>query len=877
MSEYSGEIEQLKKEINYYKKKLDELAGENLRYDYVTSGLRHELKQKKEGFALLSKLQQSIGLNDQVDAIFQTAINAINSTVGMDKSIVLVSTEQQGVFSPTHALGPNLDIENLKKLKFEIPESLARGHEFIICNKDSIKNDFTKLISESFDLPYFIISAVTMGDVTLAIFVSGRLREAKPLYPPIDKGDADTFLALGGLISSVVEAMKVASLRETDRLKTEFFANISHEFRTPITLTIGPIESLIKGHYGEINEKIKNVAENILKNQHRLLGLINQILDLAKMESGEMKLRVNKISKFNSLIKQISEQFQALAVKRGLELKTDLDNELDGAEIFIDIEKFDKAIFNLLSNALKFTKIGSVTIKTEKIENFFEVSVIDTGMGIRSDQISTIFDRFKQADGSESREFSGTGIGLSLVKEIAEIHNGNISVRSEYGKGTTFILTLPLGKSHFSSDVKIIDDDFEMDSIHKATMSLTQTVTETEGKATLEEIDKVEKINKFSSELSLKIKKSKILYVDDNQELRNFVFDLLKEEYLVFLAVNGEDGYEKAKEYNVDLIISDLMMPVLTGTQLLKKLKSNNSLSQIPFIMLTAKSGMQTKLEGLEGGVEDFLTKPFSEEELKARVKNLIKIREQQRRIKKDLEAAKLIQQSLLPERKQVLNNFSIEVYYRPCDDLSGDFFEIKTINDFLFFYVADVTSHGTASAQVTYLLKGIFNKLATTVNEKMEVDDLTFKIAEEFCAYKLIYSVCLCLGKLNTKTGYLEYVNSGVPAPILVKESEVAFLDSQTNPIIDSNVFQASKKFLKNNFLLDKGESVYFFTDGTIEFKNTISKREFGARRFGKLLLKNNSIKNWSEGLMIDLEKANESDQFDDDLTVLRLSHISI
>ncbi len=866
MAEDKSELESLRKECKYYRTKTDELAGENLRLDYTVSGLRHELKQKKEGFKLLSALHESIGLQQEVMAIFRAASNSINSTLGMDKTIVLFPAERPDFFKPVLALGSGLDEAKVMALEFEIPEGIISGRETYIVNKAAGPNPLNDLIKEGFDLPYFIIYPVRTGDQVLGVFISGRMLEAKPLYPPLDAGDADTFSSIAGLISATVETMKVASLKENDRLKTEFFANISHEFRTPITLTIGPLEALLSGRYGEVNGRVKKEVEIVLRNQYRLLDLINQILDLAKMESGSMKPAPARILSLNEFVEQRLEQFNAMAEKRGLSLQRKYSEEVTKLAIYLDVEKFDKVIFNLLSNATKFTKKGGITVETKAVPGGVEIAVTDTGLGIRADQIEHIFDRFRQADGSQSREFAGTGIGLALAKQIVEVHGGEIAVVSEYGKGSTFKVKIPTGKSHFATDVVVEESPTSTASAHKG---VSQGLDVREGRASEAEIQLVAQMNETA--LATRTHRAKILYADDNADLRSFVHGLLADEYALILAVDGQDGYEKAKRHKVDLVISDLMMPVMTGTEFLKKMKEDSLTESVPFIMLTAKGGLDTKIEELGRGVDDFLSKPFSASELQARVSNLLKIRQQQLRIKRDLSAARGIQQSLLPARDSQFGSIKVEIFYRPCEELSGDFFEIEKLGERIYFYVADVTSHGTASAQVTYLLRGIFKKIIAGSGAGLEVTEFVKMISEEYLALNLDYAVGLCFGCVDKKSGLLEYLTTNFPNPWLLSENKISAVPVELNDVIDPRFQGQDVAFTSNKIQLKDQDCFYCFTDGLFEIADKDSNRELGERGFSRLLQRFPGP-NWRDEVFNELIKINQGEFFRDDMTILRI-----
>ena len=396
-------------------------------------------------------------------------------------------------------------------------------------------------------------------------------------------------------------------LHEVDKIKTKFFTNISHEFRTPLTLILGPSKQLT---VNSNEEKTKATADLIHRNAKKLNKLVDELLDIAKIETGEMKLRA---SPFNlvALIKEIALSFYSLAERK--KITFNLISEFDEIIVYVDKEKLDKILNNVLSNAFKFTPENgkiSVTIKTSKRD--CEIAVTDSGTGIPQNELDKIFDRFYQVDGSHTREYEGTGIGLSLTKELIELHKGQIKVESQEGKGSVFHLVFPLGKEHLKPEeiFDLLEEEKETEIISKA----------------FEEYS--EKINHSSDfQLSGELEIPTLLIVEDNSDVRNYINNILCNEYKIYEADDGEEGVQKSFNYIPDLIITDVMMPKLDGFQLCNKLKSDFRTSHIPVIMLTAKATMKDKINGLGLGADDYIMKPFEAEELKARIKNLLEQR----------------------------------------------------------------------------------------------------------------------------------------------------------------------------------------------------------------------------------------------------------
>jgi PAS domain S-box-containing protein len=406
---------------------------------------------------------------------------------------------------------------------------------------------------------------------------------------------------------------KNKKFEELDQMKSRFFANISHEFRSPLTLILGPSESIVT----ESNEEeTRKKAGTIKRNANRLLGLINQLLDLSKLEAGKMKLEITK-GNIVSFLKGITMSFESVAEEKDITLKAKASN--DEIEMYFDKEKMIKIITNLLSNAIKFTQQGEmITVRIAEIENnFVEIKIRDTGMGLSEEELPHIFDRFYQADHSNTREHEGTGIGLALTKELVELHHGTISVDSKLGdpgligtRGTEFTIKLPLGKEHLSDD-EIVEDKIILNEVKNQT-----------------EIAIVDSSSQlFQNDSEVIEDKNIILVVEDNAEVRDYIKDSLGKDYQIEEASNGEQGVRKAEQFIPDLIISDIMMPKMDGNELIRILKNDEKTSHIPIILLTAKSEQESRLEGLETGADDYLTKPFNTKELQVRINNLISMR----------------------------------------------------------------------------------------------------------------------------------------------------------------------------------------------------------------------------------------------------------
>jgi signal transduction histidine kinase len=621
-------------ELAYYKRQVDEIAGQNLKLEIAAAGLRHQVRQKQEGFALLAELQHSIGAQKRISAIFETAIGAISSTLGMDRTVVLMPTEREHTYRPGQWVGfLGQHAEHFRWLEFEFPPEFATGEGLLIVTSKTELTPLIERLREAFRLPYFICVPVIVDGAPIGLVLSGRLKEVLPLFPPLDQGDADTFHAIAGLISASVQNMRISVLEEMDRLKSEFFANISHEFRTPITLTLGPLEQVLTGRYGEVPDPVRDQLNVMRRNQQRLLELINQILDLAKLEAGRMELRCAPMPEVNRFIEQRASQFGPAAKLRGVQLRLALDERLDGADLYADREKFDRLFVNLLSNAVKFTHEGWIEVRTERAGDEFRLTVADSGVGIGPDELPHIFDRFRQAAGGTAREYAGTGIGLALVKEIAALHGGKVTAHSQPGKGSVFRVTIPLGSRHLNaaSVVEFAVADAGGEPVFPAGFV---ALGEADGSGPQHDVEEAN----AAAEAAFDTSKRTIVYAEDNADLRAHVRDLLGSDYNVFVAADGLGAVEQLRARPCDLLVTDLMMPRTSGRDLIQAVRADDALRAIPVLVLTARTAVGARIDSLEVGADDYIPKPFDASEFRARVRSLLRIKDYQDTIRSQAE-----------------------------------------------------------------------------------------------------------------------------------------------------------------------------------------------------------------------------------------------
>ena len=390
--------------------------------------------------------------------------------------------------------------------------------------------------------------------------------------------------------------------REVDQIKARFFANLSHEFRTPLTLLLGPIEKRLALSNSPEDRSELSVMH---RNASRLLRLVDQLLDLSRFEAGTIRLRASA-GELVGFTRTVMSSFQSMADSKGIRFP--LKCAEDAVMLYFDPDKIEKVLNNLFSNAFKFTPEGGeiiVEVSQRLPDSAFkegrvEIHVKDSGIGIAPEHLPKLFDRFYQVDSSMTRAFEGSGIGLALTKELVDLHHGKIAVESEVGKGTTLIVQLPLGSAHLRPEQITLAD-----MPAKAPDFLAEPISE---ESAVEEVDPGEWV----------------LVIEDNADLREHLRKELTPGYRIVLAKDGEEGIQLALKDVPTLIISDLMMPRKNGMEVCAMIKEDERTSHIPIILLTAKADAESRLEGFKKGADDYIAKPFSMNELRVRIDNLI-------------------------------------------------------------------------------------------------------------------------------------------------------------------------------------------------------------------------------------------------------------
>ncbi len=408
------------------------------------------------------------------------------------------------------------------------------------------------------------------------------------------------------------ERRRAEALAELDRAKTDFFSNVSHEFRTPLTLIMGPVDELRAAPVVQADTRLHQEIETVHRNAQRLGKLVNTLLDYSRLQAGRITARFEPVP-LGAFTAELASVFRSAFERAGLTFTVDCPPL--GEHVHVDRDMWEKVVLNLLSNALKHTFDGGVTVSLRDGDGAAVLTVADTGTGIPADELPRLFERFHRVEGARSRSGEGSGIGLALVTELVALHGGTVMAESTVGEGTRFVVTLPTGTAHLPAD-HIVPAAGEIAVSPAAQPFVTEALRwlpggEEAAEAAPAPADAVAEPPAVAG---------RVLVADDNADMREYVRRLLSSRYDVTLASNGREALDQALADPPDLVVSDVMMPELDGMQLLAALRGDPRTARVPVVMLSARAGQEAAVEGLSAGADDYLVKPFSAEELLARV-----------------------------------------------------------------------------------------------------------------------------------------------------------------------------------------------------------------------------------------------------------------
>jgi len=426
--------------------------------------------------------------------------------------------------------------------------------------------------------------------------------------------------AVSSVYAYVQEQNRAEALAAIDRSKTAFFSNVSHEFRTPLTLMLGPLDDIL--HKDTLPGDIREPLDAVQRNAVRLLKLVNNLLDYSRVEAGRAQAAYQQVD-LAELTTDLASSFRSIIEKAGMTLSVDC-REING-QVYADRQMWEKIVLNLLSNAFKYTLEGSIKVSLRQEGNFAVLKLQDTGVGIPEKELPHMFERFHRIENSAGRTHEGTGIGLSLVHELVHLHGGTISVQSVEAEGSTFTVTIPLGKSHLPQE-HVLQKAKDVDSTALTGAFIKEAYTLLQDQLSHPDVQSTKTAESLETHDVTQSKDTRILIVDDNMDMRDYLRRLLDPYFTVVIAINGEDALAKIENAVPDLVLSDIMMPVMDGTTMLKQIRANTVTSRLPVIFLSARAGEEARIYGLEAGADDYLVKPFSAAELLTKVRAQIKI-----------------------------------------------------------------------------------------------------------------------------------------------------------------------------------------------------------------------------------------------------------
>ena len=599
---------------------------------------------------------------------------------------------------------------------------------------------------------------------------------------------------------------RAEALTTLDRAKTDFFQNISHEFRTPLTLMLGPLEELLADDGLDVAAHER--AQLAHRNAERLLRLVNTLLDFSRLAAGRSGAALVPVD-VAALVVDLAGMFRSAAEAAGLELV--VERPTDAVPVMLDRELFERALLNLLSNALKFTFEGRIGVAVATADGMARVEVTDTGEGIAADELPRLFERFRRVRGVRARSHEGSGIGLALVEEVAGLHGGTVTVDSEPGRGTRFCIELPL-----------TDAPHRSDTLHGTDAALAAGYVD----------EALRWITTASPPAVPAGRRQTVLFADDNADMRDYVTRLLAGDYDVRTAGDGAEALERLRAEPVDLVLADVMMPGLDGFGLLQAVRNDEALRRLPFVMLSARAGEESAVEGLEAGADDYVVKPFAAQELLARVRANLELgrmrnrlaeldREEADRLRdlydQEHRIAESLQRSLLPERLPLVPFVDLSGGYVPAEKavrVGGDWYDALALADgTVLLVIGDVAGQGLAAASVMGELRSAARAYALEGHSPSallrRMDALIRTTGRTFMA------TCLCM-HLRPATGELTYASAGHP-PALVREAD-GTVRRLTGALAAPLGFLSARRGPEVVTELPPGAALVMYTDGLVE-----------------------------------------------------------
>jgi signal transduction histidine kinase/CheY-like chemotaxis protein len=596
------------KRIEYLVSQNKELVRELYRLDYLLTNTKVVLSRQKKAFKLLVDIQKVIGFPKSDKELLGEVASLVDSNLEMAATYIYEPSEEHlGIYNLVSFHDSKIDESiDLKKLETLTPSQLPEFEKYILINSKTAYCQAIEDIKKRYRLLSLIIYPVFHNDDIRLIIITGIRVIDETVYLDLKAEDVSAIEAVVILLSSYFRKTEFIKLYEADRFKSEFISNISHEFRTPLTLVLGLLEQL-KGTM-DPDQDTNNLESLgvVINNAQRLKQLINQLLDMSRIETESEHLQVDNNS-LGDLITRIAKSFFALSKKSGIEFDLSVRGNVEDS--WFDGDKLEKILTNLLDNAFKYTSVKgkvefSVSVESAKNDKTYAIFVVsDNGEGIPENERERIFDRFYRSVSNANNAKSGTGIGLYLVRKLTELHHGTVTVDSRKGYGSKFTVMIPTDRKSYS------EGELSINSVNSLPCPCpSQLPLSTQG---------TKKVNDNSLD-----NRPCLLIVEDNIELNSFLANSLAKDYLILEAFDGAQGFTLAYQNIPDLIVTDVMMPVSDGYELCVKLRNDEKTKHIPVIMLTARADRQSTIKGLDCGADDYISKPFDMLELSFKIRN---------------------------------------------------------------------------------------------------------------------------------------------------------------------------------------------------------------------------------------------------------------
>ncbi|MDM8568016.1 PocR ligand-binding domain-containing protein [Thiotrichales bacterium HSG1] len=646
------------------------------------------------------------------------------------------------------------------------------------------------------------------------------------------------------------QAFQTLQMQQMDKLKDEFLANTSHELRTPLNGIIGIAESLMDGATGELNKQTKTNLAMIANSGKRLSSLVNDILDFSKIRHHDIGLQLKPLE-LNSIIDMVLTLSQPLVIQKEINFVNEIEPSLPA--VFADENRLQQILHNLIGNAIKFTKQGNITISAQTInEQQIQITVADDGIGIPTNKLTSIFESFEQAEGSTSREYGGTGLGLAVTKKLVELHGGKIWVESVLEVGSKFIFTLP---SSSELAVPISSNKIIHKIIHTNTDSKEQSVAHN--------------TTNF-----------KILIVDDEpvnlQVLHNY---LSLQNYNIVQATSGHEALKFIDDgFIPDVILLDVMMPQMTGYEVTHKLRKKWQAIEMPILLLTAKNQVEDLVQGLEAGANDYMTKPISKEELLARVKTHLSLKTlsaDNMRMSTELDIAKRLQQMVLPKETELqqIENLDIAGFMEPADEVGGDYYEVLNHDGNIKIGIGDVTGHGLESGVLMLMVQTTVRALLLAGIDNPEQFLNIVNRTVYYNTKRMETDKNLTLSLLDYQNGTLQLTGQHEEILLVRKDGKVELIDTFDLGFMVGVEKDISKFTSHQEMSLQSGDGIVLYTDGITEAQN-IENIQYGLERLCEVVSKNwtGNAKQVQQSVISNVKDYIGEQEILDDITLLVL-----